>query len=394
MLIGPKASTVILLFLNAVFSGSLGVSLVLTLNHAGVSKWGIAAFFVVWNVSGAAINLMPHQWLKGMFSSSTILLGSSVAVLAGIGLLTWAFAMPLPTILVAALLMAAYSLQYPIYLGRIASEQEPRARLGSSMATVRRVWILGYIVGLVLYSGVSLIGWAELEVPLFALLMTFVLQVVWRRPRDLRTTPVPRGDSPRVTPRNQMSVLVVLGLAISLLRATDSLRSTYFPLFAQQAGVAAAVISLLFAATAISELVILRPLGRLGDHAGSTVPLMGVAAVGICSMALVASGTSPWTLVGSQVLYAVFTSGFQLFGVQKFVEASRHAERGASLYQGSLQVGGLIGILLPLLIDGYGPGIFLIGSALSATALVMLFINARKEGGANASRDRGNTHAG
>ncbi|GAA0429225.1 MFS transporter [Leifsonia naganoensis] len=379
--------------MNAVFSGSLGVPLVLTLDHAGVDKWGIAVFFVLWNLSGAAINLAPQRRLRAALGSSLILLLSSVAVFVGMLLLIFAFALPLAVVLSAAVLMAAYSVQYPIYLGRIVSSGESGARVGSSMASARRIWIFGYIAGLGAYSGVALMGGAALQVPLVALAVTVVLQIVWRRVREEPSSPPPHPSGDRFGgPRVRVTALVLLGVAISLLRATDSLRSTYFPLYAQHVGVTASVISLLFVATAVSELLVVRPLGRIGDRARSVTPLMLVAFVGACSMLLVAAGTSLWILITSQILYAFFTSGFQLFGVQRFVEATQHAERGASLYQGSLQIGGLVGILLPLLIAGYGPGIFVVGAVLCATALVTLLLNARQGRKIDAGRDRRHSH--
>ncbi|SFR35490.1 Predicted arabinose efflux permease, MFS family [Microbacterium azadirachtae] len=374
---GPT-STKILLLLNAVFSGSLGVPLVLTLNHHGVSKSGIAAFFVVWNLGGAAINLIRHDRLKSKLGSSAILMISSAVV--GLGLtLAW-FSSDILLVLAAGLCMAAYSVQYPIYVGRYASDVESPQGLGSSMAGVRRIWIAGYIAGLGLYAGIAFLGWRSLQVPAATLFATIVLQALWRRTRERRDTGTAASGAPITSARNRLSSLLLLGLAITLLRATDSLRATYFPLFAQNAGLTASAISLLFVVTAVCELFILRPLGRVGDRTGSNMPLVFVSIVGFCAMALIAIDASLWSLFLSQVLYAFFVTGFQMLGVQKFVEASRHAERGASLFQGSMQLGSLIGVLLPLLIDGYGGGTFAIGAGLCATATLALLINARKRG--------------
>lgn len=375
-----QSATGILLFLNAVLSGSLGVPLVLTLNHHGVSKMGIAGFFVVWNLGGATINLIRHDRLTAKLGSSAILLVSSVSV--GIGLLALSLprATPFALVLAAALCMATYSVQYPIYIGRFSSDGQSPGRLGSTMAGARRIWISGYIAGLGLYAGIAFLGWRGLEVPLVTLLATVALQALWRRTREPRHTSTAPPKPPATATRSAVSGLLLLGFAITLLRATDSLRATYFPLFAQDAGLTASAISLLFVVTAVCELFVLRPLGRVGDKTRSNMPLVLVSLIGFCAMALVAIYASLWSLLLSQMLYAVFTTGFQMLGVQKFVEASRHAERGASLFQASLQIGSLIGVVLPLLIDGYGGEIFAIGAALCATASLTLLINTRKRG--------------
>ncbi|MDR2974814.1 MAG: MFS transporter [Propionibacteriaceae bacterium] len=242
---------------------------------------------------------------------------------------------------------------------------------------VRQIWIGGFIAGVGTYSLAAISGFPHLQLPTLLWLITLALQVCGRK-RFLSLAPLVGESSPTADKATNRSIMLAVGaliVSVSLLRGADSLRGTFLPLILHSVGIADSLIGGLFIVTAVCELLILRTLGRLGNRFGLTVSLVITAIVGAISMFLTSLTTSYLLLILAQVLYAIYTTGFQLFGLQALSVRSQVAEVGAGIYQGSMNVGVLIGVLLPLTIPGYSPAIFLLGSALCVAGIVFLAVD-------------------
>ncbi|HEU5111607.1 MAG TPA: MFS transporter [Micromonosporaceae bacterium] len=162
-------------------------------------------------------------------------------------------------------------------------------------------------------------------------------------------------------------------VAVLLLRAADSLRLVYLPLYAQTAAIPDALIAVLFAVTAAVELMVLAPLSRLSDRFGSGAALIGVCVFGSASFLAVTLGSGSVVLIGSQVLYAVFAAGFQSIGMVRLGEiVPSGAAGGAALFTAVVQVGSTAGIVAPLAVPGFSTELFWFGAGFCAFAALLL----------------------
>jgi hypothetical protein len=173
--------------------------------------------------------------------------------------------------------------------------------------------------------------------------------------------------------RPRAAVLLAGCAAIVLLKASDSLRLVYLPLFLIGSGRDERWISALFLATACAELAVLPVLGRVGER-WAAAGVLGVAAgVGAVSFVLTATQGALPVLLASQTLYAVFTAALQSLGLVVLgALLTGGLPAGAGLFAGLMQLGSLVGILSPLLVPGYRPALFWIAVLFCAASGALL----------------------
>ncbi|WP_186356511.1 MFS transporter [Streptomonospora sp. PA3] len=371
----PSAAITAGIVVNATFTGMMGVLLPLLLAQRGVEKENIALFFVVNALTAACLNLVVGRWLRKADAPRQGIAASSLLAAAGLAVL----AAPLPewTIYPAGMAVMCMSLVFPQYVAIADS-----AKTGSSartMGTVRTLFVSGYVLGLGVYSAAALL--AEVEPTLrpvhtamaIAALNALLCLVPHRKP------PVPEpaqadGESGGHSSRpNPLRVIAVAIAVVLMLRAADSLRQVYLPLYALATDVPEPAISALFAVTTIVELVVLVPLGIISERFGSVRTLIAVCAFGAVSFtAVVLFGGLP-ALFGSQVVYAVFTAGFQSIAVVLLGDVLRSGiSGGAGVYTAVVQAGSMIGFVAPLMVPGYQAEVFWIGVALCVAPAVLL----------------------
>lgn len=355
---------------NACFTGLISVALPLLLDGRGVGKGQIAAFFVLTALTAATLNLTVGRWLRGIPARSAI---AGSAGVSGLGMVVLAATSGHALIYPAGMCVMAMSLVYPRYVA-MADRYSARSA-ARTMGGLRSLYVIGYVAGLGVFAVAveleRLAGPVFRPVHVAAALAALNVAVAWLPPKE---HPGRAGGGSTPAPvRQGRGLLIAAAAAVLLLRAADSLRGVYLPLYAVNTGVPESGVSVLFAVTAVVEFAVLLPLSRVSERYGSRTALVFVCLAGAMSFLLVAVSSGYPVLLGSQVVYAVFTAGFQSIGMVLLGEALRSGMGGgAALYTALVQVGSTIGIVAPLLVPGYDPAVFLIAVAFCGVAAALL----------------------
>ncbi|WP_068755766.1 MFS transporter [Thermobifida cellulosilytica] len=354
-------------FTAAALAGLHTVVLPLLLNERGAEKPAIVAFYVLFGTASMAVNLVVGRWCRATGRHWVGgALGGALG-LAGMGLL----AAPTPgwAAYAAALCGAFGSLVYPTFVALLDNGTLSEARV---MGLARTVFVVGYIAGLGAASALFLAedAFGPLFRPVHACLALSgaALLLSLFTPAARPGTRSREGGAAR--PQRGAWWLVALAVAVVfLLRGADNLRQVYLPLYAWQTGMAESVIPGLFALTAVVEVLVLVPLAAATDRYGSVRTLVVVCMVGALSFLVVAVDAGTAGLFGAQVLYAVFTAGFQSISVVLLGQATRSGVAGGvGLFAGIFQMGAVLGVAVPLAVPGYSAAIFWIGCGLCLLA--------------------------
>lgn len=362
---------------NAVFTGFTTVALPLALADRGASKPGIAAFFVVGALAAAGLNLTVGAALRRRGGPRLALVGCALTSSAGLAVVavsdgSW-------HIYPAAAAIMTMSVLYPLYVG-IAGTLSGRSA-ARTVGGLRTLYVGGYLAGLGLYSLTVVVEnvVASAVTPMrVAIALALVMAVA-------TAVPMPRGSAE--APATEASVdepvrsaaavgVVTVAAAVLLMRAADSLRLVYLPLYSSNNGISHAMIGGLFAATVVAEIVVLAPLSAAADRLGSRAALLAVCTAGAASFGLTIVGTGYPLLLASQIVYAVYAAGFQSIGMVLLGQSMRSGlGGGASLYTAVVQVGGTVGVLAPLLVPGYSAAVFVIALAFCLAAGGLLTVD-------------------
>ncbi|NQX15039.1 hypothetical protein [Rathayibacter sp. VKM Ac-2857] len=351
---------------NAVFGGITAVGVPVALDAAGLAKVQIAVFFVVNAAIAIAYNILLVPRIRRAGYPRAALVATSLAVPVGL-LLVRASGGHVVLLYLGGALMLFVSTLVPQLFGRVAAQGGDTQE--SSIARMRAVLISGYILGLVLYA---LLAQAGLD-PLLAAVAAAVVTAVCAT--GCRSTRPAAPDGPRsdgsTRPRLALVFLAALAL-VALLKSVDTLRAIYLPLFAVSSGVPAALVAPVLLASAVLELAALPALSRLSSARGSVLTLAVVALAGVLAFSILSSTQSYPALLVSQALYAVAAAGYQSIGLLLLERTSGGGPgAGASAYMAVVQIGTVLGALLPLAVSGYDPRIFLVAVGLAAAALLL-----------------------
>ncbi|QHC59597.1 hypothetical protein [Rathayibacter sp. VKM Ac-2760] len=353
---------------NAVFGGITAVGVPVALDAAGLAKAQIAVFFVVNAAIAVAYNTLLVPRIRRAGYPRAALLATSAAVPAGVLLIRFSGGAPIPLHLGGALMLFVTTV-IPQLFGRVAARRGGEAQ-ESMIARLRAVLISGYILGLIVYALLAQAGIDPLLGAAAAAAGTTLCAV------GCASSPAGRepGDesAASATRSRRLGVFVAALALVALLKSVDTLRAIYLPLSAIASGVPAALVAPALLASAVLELAALPALSRLSAARGSTLTLAVVALAGIVSFSILAGSTSYGTLLVSQLVYAVVGAGYQSIGLLLLERTSGGGPgAGASAYMAVVQIGTVLGALLPLAVTGYDPRIFLLAVALSAGALVL-----------------------
>ncbi|ROP57421.1 MULTISPECIES: hypothetical protein [unclassified Rathayibacter] len=352
---------------NAVFGGITAVGVPVALNAAGLAKVQIAVFFVVNAAIAIGYNTLLVPRIRRAGYPRSALLATSLAVPAGI-LLVRASGGHVLVLYLGGALMLFVSTLVPQLFGRVAAQGRGDTQ-ESSIARMRAVLISGYILGLILYA---LLAQAGLD-PLLAAVAAAVLTTVCATgcPSTPTVEPDARVASAAARPRLVLVFVAALAL-VALLKSVDTLRAIYLPLFAVSSGVPAAHVPPVLLASAVLELAALPALTRLSSARGSVLTLAVVALAGGLAFSILSSTQSYPALLVSQAVYAVAAAGYQSIGLLLLERTSGGGPgAGASAYMAVVQIGTVLGALLPLAVTGYDPRIFLLAVGLAAAALLL-----------------------
>jgi hypothetical protein len=373
---GPdrKAASVVI-FMSSVFTGITALGIPLQLHAVGLTKAQIAIFFVVgagiavtYNV--ALLPRLPRQRHAAALRITTLLVPvGTILILAGAG--TW------PLLYVGALLMLFVTTVPPQVLGSVAKTRDGADEI---VMVFRQIMVAGYISGLALYTLSATVGVNALATASFCAVLSSAAS--WsnsflQRPIETPAEPVEAGSS---TPILVVTVCAVL--LVGLMKAVDTIRSIYLPLFAVNAGIRSGAIGGLFVATAVAELFVLPVLRRTNARFGPAMTLVAVSFGGLLAFVLVLSSTTGGVLFTSQLIYAVFGAGFQSVGMVLLSRTAGHdVRRGAARFVAVMQSGTVLGATLPLLMPGYGPRIFVSAIGLCSACVVLGLVLARTMSG-------------
>lgn len=356
--LGPN----VLVATSAVFAGLTGVGIPLALNEAGFGKTYIAIFFVVTAAFAVAYNLLlvPRIARRGYGKSSLLVTAAAVPV----GILTIRFSGGnAGALLIGGALMVFSSTLVPQAIGRVSATSEDQNAI-TVVTRMRQMLVGGYIVGLGVYATVGSAGADPLVVAAVVALVSCAAALLpgWSG-RAAPTADVPARNVGR---RTGVAVLVSALLLVGLMKSIDVLRGIYLPLFAANQGASPAAVSVLFLVAACCELVLLPVLSKAKVRFGTWATLAGVALAAGVSFAAVVSVPIYPSMVGSQVVYAVFGAGFQSVGMVLLAEVTgRGTGHGAAVFMAVMQVGTVLGAVLPLAVPGYSLGIFILALAAS-----------------------------
>ena len=369
-----------LLFVSAM-TGLISVGYPVALEAAGFAKGDIALFFVVDSVTAFALALLASRPAPLRHARPLLV----VALVAGAGGVLLVGGRRLPLVCLGGALSMAAAVTMPLILRQIQNAPKTAALSDSVLAAgTRWIAVAGYLAGVAGFgASASLTAvWPDwtpvhLAVPLLvaAAAVAAVAAVADEGARSdtLGPQPAPAWSRPGVSLTTPGLLLVAGVAAIVLLKAADSVRLVYLPLFVVATGRDERLISALFLATAAVELLVLPLLGRLGEHR-SAPSLLGTAAVmGVLSFTMNAVFSTIGSLLMSQLLYAPFTAALQALGpvlLGRLLPGGLPV--GAGFFAALMQLGSLMGILAPLTVPGYKPGLFWIAGVFCAVAAAVL----------------------
>ncbi|UED84426.1 MFS transporter [Streptomyces profundus] len=365
-----------LLFVSAM-TGVISVGYPLALDSAGFAKGDIALFFVVNSLIAFTLALSSSRPVA-LRHAPRLLTPALLAGAVGTALVSTGHALPL--VCLGGALSMAGAVSLPLILRRLQTTPGA-AGLSDAVLAARTRWIAvaGYVAGVAVFAGSSSLtewwsDWPPVGAAVLLLLGAAVLATLDRRSAPAPAPPAPAASAGRSGVGPALAVGV---LAIVLLKAADSLRLVYLPLFVVNSGWDPRLNSVLFMLTALVELAVLPWLGRAGERHPAARLLALAALAGALSFTLTAVWTSLGSLLASQTIFAVFAAALQSLGMVVLAGLVRGGlPAGAGLFAGVMQLGSLVGILAPLTVSGYRPALFWIAVAFCVgSTLVLLLLN-------------------
>lgn len=364
-----RGAAYVALLTNSIFGGLTAVGVPLALNSAGLSKVEIAIFFVV--NAGIAVTynvaLVPRIQARGYPRVVFVLTASAVPVgtlIISLG------ASNVALLYLGGALMLFVSTIVPQIIGRVAglAANDGHEKV---VADLRQAIIVGFLLGLLIYSLVAAAGIPPMTAAAAVAAVT-PLAGLGKAFRERVPYLPKRASSPGVAPRRHSMALWFALAVVALLKSADVLRSIYLPLFAVSSGIDRAAVSPLFALSAVLELAVLPLLTMFCLRYGAPILIAMVALVGACSFGWLLLDQSYLSLLAAQAIYAVFGCGYQTVGLVLLAKvAGDDAGHGASLYTAVIQIGTVLGALLPLIIDGYSVSVFWIALILCAAGAAL-----------------------
>ncbi|WP_148076812.1 MFS transporter [Frigoribacterium sp. PhB24] len=368
----------VLLLAASIFSGMTSVAIPVHLNAAGLSKLEIVCYFIASAVIvvSYSLGIVPRVARRGYPAGPLRL----TTALVPIGTLVLLFGASKPFYLyLGAAVMLLTTTSLPQVFGRVAAAN-PDSQDGI-VFKLRQTMVLGFILGLGLYSAAAFAGIHPLA--LSAACATCCALTAWS-PYFSRSIPVRARVQPQprtAERRKATATLLVAAIAVvAMMKGVDTLRGIYLPLFAIQSGMPSEAIAPLFIVTAVAELALLPLIGRCTSKWGELRTLAAICALGIIAFCMLFVFRWYGGLLASQVVYAAFAAGFQSIGVVLLARVTgRDVGQGAALFMTVIQTGSILGAVLPLLVPGYQAGIFLIAAALCLVSVGVCLVAQRVE---------------
>lgn len=368
----PPLSAYLGVLLNAAFYGLISVALPITLVASGATKGQIAAFFAIGAVAAAGLNLLGGPALRRQGSPwwGVSVSGAIGAVASAV---VWGAA-PSPLMYLAGAAIMTMALIFPHYVA--TTQRDATVSAARLVGRLRRVFVIGFICGLALASAGEFLRDQTSFEPMWlaiALAAGNASIPLFQRSVTRSTAPEPDGDGNEPGAVKGFGAILAIAAAVLLLRAADSVRLVYLPLYAVNNGMSGTFVGALFFVSVVIEVPLLGPISSLADRIGSRRTLVLIAASGVLSFGLLTAGSGYLTVIASQIVYAIFAAGFQVVGMVLLGQVlGGGLGAGADVYTSIFNIGAVVGVLAPLLVPGYSPLVFLVGGAMCFLSLAIL----------------------
>ncbi|MFJ5760312.1 MFS transporter [Neobacillus sp. NPDC093182] len=243
--------------------------------------------------------------------------------------------------------------------------------LAPDIYEMAQIWLramlsVGFFTGLLVGANLYIIGdfksvlWGNF----FGYATLFVVLIFYKEYAEPASISSVKGES----------FSLVMLFALLLLACADALRGLYLPLVVFQLFKEPQLMSYLWSIQAVFELLFMTVAGYWANKFGSKPVIIIGSLCALTTYILYSVNPPIWVFFLVQPLYSFFVS--VLYGVAMGYVQRMFNTRigfGSSLYVFLSQTAALIGYVLPFLIPGYHPRIFIIPSVLVCAAFILMF---------------------
>ncbi|WP_152394461.1 MFS transporter [Paenibacillus guangzhouensis] len=334
----------------------------------GLSKWEITSIFSIALVLNMITTIAVGLISDRMKRKKTLPVIASMLCIVGLTIYmqaadySWALAGMIFIVAPSGLIMGQLFAMARNHFMKHAADFFEMAQIW-----LRTTYSVGFFTGLLVGANVYLFAdfigilWGNLlgYVLLLALLLLF-------REEDVGSTSQKSTGEP---------LSIIMLIALLLLSCGDALRGLYLPLVVVQKFKEPQLMSYLWSAQAIFELLFMTLAGYWAARYGSKKVIFIASLCALIVYTTYALSPSLVIFFMVQPLYSFFVS--VLYGVAMgYVQRMFHTRVGfgSSLYVFLSQTASLVGYILPFLVPGYQPAIFMIPAALVVTSLILMSI--------------------
>ena len=244
-------------------------------------------------------------------------------------------------------------------------------QLAPTIYEIAQIWLratlsVGFFVGLLVGANLYLIASFK-GVLLGNFIGYFSLFVLLLFYKEREPVPVESQDS-----KGETFSLIML-FALLLLGCADSLRGLYLPLVVVDIFEKPQLMSYLWSVQAVFELLFMTFAGYWAMKFGSKRVILLSSFFAVITYVIYSTSPPLYVFFLVQPLYSFYVS--VLYGVViGYVQRMFHTKIGfgSSLYVFLFQMASLIGYILPFIIEGYRPEIFIIPTALVGTGILLM----------------------
>jgi len=248
--------------------------------------------------------------------------------------------------------------------------ERTRQSASRSSAAAREGYVVAFVVGLAAFG---LVG-NSVQVTLIAVsglaLVTAAISLQIGAPRKR----IPGAKEAASPPARRFWLVGPAAAIVLLMKAADSLRGVYLPIYAVSAGLPAYQIAATFIVTTVFEIAVLRVLGHLSSRIGAPATIAWINGAAVVAFVALSTGPGFIGLLASQALYGVFAAGFQSIGLVLLAERTSSIGAGAGLYTAIVQFGGIAGLIAPTISNRFTPECFLVGAGFACIAAVVAIL--------------------
>ena len=378
-----------ILFQGVLFSIALPLLPIVISDKIGMDKSQVTLFFLLTTLAGVVVTLATGYLSDGAIARyKLILVCGAIGTLGYLGIAT--ATQPIH-VYISGLIGVAMFVIFPqifaVIKDGVVGDWETEAQV-MGITAMRTLFSFGFILGTGIASWLAQV--MDIQAAFFlitggAIALTAYGAVVMYQVEGhiarLAATPIEISANQTAEARGvilPMSALIIPLLALVVLQGAESTRRVYLSLVMFQSFNDASIAPLMFGITAAVELVMMGWTGYLASKIGEKSTIAIGALVGAAYFIVFSSTQSLPLLYLSNVWYAVFVAallGVAMAYIQRLL--SHRVGMGGSLYMAVLNVGSLVGILSPLLVEGYDQTIFVLPAILCIAGAGLLIFGDR-----------------